>query len=214
MPAPNSTRHCKIDITCCASFPQLSEYLIPRPVVWASGAACRKMISQIASKYLRITARNVHFWGSARFDFDTEENRVIVPKSAWRKSLGIFNCILHTSYAVFVVMRLLQYRLLVKNGMDKETKVFLEFACLVHLVPPLCTFPYFIGREEAFAAFVNQYLSFYEKIDGKRSRVNFWTLFCFKKVPWKVFFRLEIQVLQITKLWKKYVRTFSGSSCH
>ena len=136
------------------------------------------MIYQIASKYLRITAKNVHFWGSARCDFNTKENRVTLSQSAWRKFLGTFNFVLHTSYAIFVVMRLLQYRFWRENGLDKESKVFLEFACLVHLIPPLHTFLYFFGREKAFTAFVNQYLSFYEKIEGDAIENTWRPLYC------------------------------------
>ena len=127
------------------------------------------MISQVVSKYLGSRAKNVYVLGSARFDFCIEENLLTVPTSVWRKFLAAFNFAAHATYAAFVLLRLLQYRYLNRNEvLDDQSKIFLEFACLVHLVPPFVCHLCFFLREEDVAMFVNQFMTYHRNIEGSR----------------------------------------------
>ena len=129
------------------------------------------MITTIVTSYLRNRVKNVSFWGSARFTFDTEAQLLSVPKSFLRRFFATLNFILHVLYAVFVMAQSIRYKFFYEDNheLDEPSKVFLEMACLFHLVLPLSGHLCFFLREEAFANFVNQYLIFYRSVDGWRN---------------------------------------------
>ena len=124
------------------------------------------MISEVTRKHLKTTTGKVYFWGCARFSYGAEENRLVVPGSFSRTFFAAFNFALHFSYAVFLVIRLLQYRYLSKGQIGERSTVFLEYACLCFLIPPFTCHLSFFLREEAVATFVNQYLAYYRNIEG------------------------------------------------
>ena len=123
------------------------------------------MISQIATKYLRKTAENCYFWASATFYLSPEENRLIVSQSIWRKFFSAFNFSFHISYALFLLVRLLHITYFSRGEVEEHSEFFLEafgLACMV----PFCCHLYFFWREETFANFVNQYLTYCRNIEG------------------------------------------------
>ena len=63
-------------------------------------------------------------------------------------------------------LRLIQYTYLDRNGVGENSKLFLEFALLCFLIPPLCCHPCYFLREEAIAMFVNQYCIYYKSVEG------------------------------------------------
>ena len=127
------------------------------------------MISQVVSKYLRIAAESSHFWGIARFYFRSDENRLFVPNSSWRKFFTYFNFCSYICYSTFLLVRLLQIRYLNDHEKDEQSELFLEYFGLLFLIPPSCCHMCFFRREKAFATFVNQFLMYYRNIEGKVS---------------------------------------------
>ena len=125
------------------------------------------MISQIVRKYLRKTADNCYFWGSARFYFSPEENRLNVSKSFWRKFSAYFNFWAQASYVAFLLVRLLQTKYFSKDEPDEQSELLLEIFALGLMVPPFCCQLCYIRREEAFATFINQYLTYYRETEGQ-----------------------------------------------
>ena len=124
----------------------------------------RKMISQVVRKHLKSRTGEVYFWGCARFKYCTDENRLTVPISFSRKCFAAFNFTLHLSYAMFIVLRLLQYMYL--NNLRQESMVFLEFAAICFLVTPFISQLSFFLREDTVTTFVNQYLPYYKDTEG------------------------------------------------
>ena len=126
------------------------------------------MISQIVLKSLRKTAENGYFWGTARFYVCPEENRLLLSKSLWRQFFVIFSFLAHTSFSAFQLARLLHTWNSNTGNIDAQYEIFLEYICLVYLIPPLCCQLYFLGREETFATFVNQFLTYYRSTEGHK----------------------------------------------
>ena len=125
------------------------------------------MITTVVTSYLRRRVKDVSFWASARFSFSAQGNLLHVPKSFRRKFLAALNFLAHTIHATFVLIRLIQYRYFDKdNELDERSKIFMESYCLFILVCPLCAHLCFFLREEAFANFINQYLTYYRSIEG------------------------------------------------
>ena len=125
------------------------------------------MITTIITSYLRSRVKYVSFWGSARFSFDAEQNRLSVPRSWWRKVLAALNLCVHTGYTAFLFVRLLRHQYFcVSNALDEPSEILLELASLFILVSPLCGHLCFFMREESFANFINQYLTYYRAVEG------------------------------------------------
>ena len=127
------------------------------------------MISQIVVIFLKQTAKNGKFWGSAGFYFSPGENRLVSSKSHWRKFFAYFNFFAHASYSAFQVARLLQARHSSGPEIDAQYELLLEFMGLCFLIPPFCCQLCFFGREETFATFVNQYLAYYRSTEGYKN---------------------------------------------
>ena len=126
------------------------------------------MITAVVTDYLRNRAKNVSVLGSLRFSFTVTQNRLAVPNSLSRKFLAAFNFFVHTSYAIFIIIRLLQYQLLKGNKLDAESKILLELGCLIQLVSPFVCHLCFFLREEAVATLINQFLVYFSSIEDKQ----------------------------------------------
>ena len=124
------------------------------------------MMSHTVIKCLRNTAENGYFWGIATFYFCPRENRLIVSKSFWRKYFVHFNFSFYTTYAVFLLVRLLQMRYFGRDELHEESELLLEGLGLTCIISPFCCQLYFLWREETFANFINQYLIYYGNTEG------------------------------------------------
>ena len=124
------------------------------------------MLNKTVTKYLRRATESSYFWGIAGFYIHSKENRLIVSNSVWRKLSATFRCFAHTSYSVCLLVRIVQLSYLNTEQADGQPELLLEFTYLVYLIPPFSCQFFCFGREETFAAFVNQYLAYYRKTEG------------------------------------------------
>ena len=118
----------------------------------------------MVTRHVRNRTTSASLLLSARFSSRTEERRLTVPKSWCKKLLTGFNFMAHISFSTFVLTRLLQYQYFNVNKLDGQSQIFLELVCLFHLVLPFCCHLCFFLREESFATFINQYLTYYKSI--------------------------------------------------
>ena len=123
-------------------------------------------MSQTVIKCLRKTAEDGYFWGTTTFYFCREKNLLIVSKSFWRKFFVHFNFCFYLSYAVFLLVRLLQMRHLSPGEINQVSELLLEGFALAAIIPPFCCQLYFLWREETFVNFINQYLIHYGTTEG------------------------------------------------
>ena len=125
------------------------------------------MISQLVIKYLRKVTKNGYFWGSASFYFYPEQSHLHLSTAFWRRVLPMFNFSVHTSYATLLLVKLLHAKYLSTDETDDGSKLLLEMVGLILLIPPFCCQLCFFRREETFATFVNQYLTYYRNTEGE-----------------------------------------------
>ena len=133
------------------------------------------MITPKVLNFLKESVECYDFWRSATWSYGgSTENFIKVQTSRLRKFLSAFEFCLHLSYAIFMLVRCLQYTYLDGNeGADEKLKVFVQYFFVVHLVPNLCCHSLFFLRQETTATFFSQFISYHCSIKkGSSSRLQ------------------------------------------
>ena len=128
------------------------------------------MFSETTLKYLKSTIKTVHFWRSARLDYDSKAGLFTVPKSVWNEVLVGFNVAAHFGYNFFLLGSYFYH--MYWQDLDQSVMIFFELVVLGHAPSTVAFHIPMYRREERMASFINQSLIYFKKLKGSARKLQ------------------------------------------
>ena len=127
------------------------------------------MFSKTSFKYLKSTIKTVHFWRSARLDYNSQTGLVTVPESVLNNVLVGFNVAAHLAYNCFLLANYIYH--MYWEDLDQNVMILLELIVVGHACSTVSFHLPLYLREEGMAIFINQCLTYFKNLKGSHTKL-------------------------------------------